>query len=229
MILPKTYVISLLEREDRRKHVDKQMEEYLPNLDWDYWDAIKDENGATGLKKTFLEIFDWFLFKNTDSNWIWIMEDDFKIISAANYFKIKLEDGLKELPKDFDLFHLGCNLLCPAEKYSNNLLKIRGAYAAHSIIYSRKAIEKIWLNLKSPLNVELAYDQILAKYIHPSGKSFCSYPMLITQEPFTSNIASFDEYAKNPMAQKYLDYEDKIIRWDLFMEDMFEKNTKHLK
>jgi len=177
------------------------------------WTAVDKENGEEGLRLTMLKFFETMLAQHKINN-VLVLEDDIKFLNAP-----LLQECLNQLPHDYDLLHLGPNLLAPAEQVSKNLLKLSAAYSTHGVVYSRAAMKEIVKHLPG----EKGFDQILNNKIISRGKSFCSYPMIATQRDSPSDIANFDEYAKNEQLQKYIDYDRMAIRWGLMIEERFEK------
>lgn len=181
--------------------------------------AIKNEkNGAVGLSQTMR-----ILFEENKGNHILVFEDDILILNQnVNDFDEYMEAAMWELPPDYHCLYLGCNLLLPPARVSDTLLKVRAAYSSHAVIYSKKCID-----LMLTLWEEKPFDMFLMQKIQPYGKSFCTFPMLISQRKGVSNIFEY-----NPQEQvgleKYYDVKTQEIDWGLFMERQFELMTKNL-
>lgn len=180
------------------------------------WTAIDKENGEEGLRLTMLKFFDTMISQHKINN-VLVLEDDIKFLNAG-----LLQDCLNQLPHDYDLFHLGPNLLAPAEQVSKNLLKLSAAYSTHGVVYSRQGMKEILKHLPG----EKGFDQIINNKIISRGKSYCSYPMIATQRDSKSDIAKWDDYANNGQAQMFLDHENKAIRWGKMIEERFFKFAK---
>lgn len=215
----KTLVINLPENIYRRSHIKSEFSK-INNDCPEFFPAIKSVNGADGLKETLKIIFVSAIIN--DWNKVLIYEDD----ASFNYpdFMHQLSDLVTSLPINFHILNLGPNLLMPVEQYSEDLFKIRMAYAAHANLYSREAIKFLLPLLDEPLPL----DVIIAKHLQPLGKCFCPKKILVTQHPFKSDIAKFEDYVNNHGAQTYLDYENKVILWSKMIKDRFIENTKHL-
>ena len=53
--IDKVFVVSLPERVDRRELISKELEKY--NIPFEFYDAIKHDNGARGLLMTMHKLF----------------------------------------------------------------------------------------------------------------------------------------------------------------------------
>lgn len=213
--LSAVYVLSLPERtEDRLLPLKKEFKEHgiFPLV----WCAAKRENGAEGLKETFRQLFSFW--KYSIHRPLMICEDDCVFLQPLDKIMDKV---FEQLPTDFDLLHLGANLLMPPTRYSETLLSIKAAYAAHCVIYSPSAVKKILPLLEEKPE---PFDVILAKYIHPQGKSYCTYPMLATQRATKSDI---DSYSKEKCG-KYWDENLQTLNIDFLLKDRFENFTKNI-
>jgi len=179
--------------------------------------AIIDKNdGANGLLLTMHRIFE----ENKGSNTL-ILEDDFVIL--RDDFNEIMEAVMNQLDNEFDLLYLGCNLLMPPVKVSENIFKVSAAYSSHSVIYSKKGIDlilKLW-------KYDKPFDMFLMQEIQPYGKCYCTYPMLISQSKGVSNIFNYDPKV-NIGIEKYYDAPTNEIDWGLFMKDQFEFLTKNI-
>lgn len=173
----KIYLINLPERRDR--YWISTLELTKLSLKYEVIKAIKNIDGRQGLYQTMWNIFTDAVSK--DYNRILIFEDDLKFVMDPGPV---LEKCIAQLPEDFDLFYLGCNLSeRPARFYSENLLPVTRALSTHAVAYSNKCMHRI-LSLPNFLPVDLFF----AHSIQSAGKSFCACPLLVTQYPGYSNI-----------------------------------------
>ncbi len=227
--IDQTFVINLEDRPERRKNVAAEMAKY--GIKYTFIPGQYHENGEIGIKMTMAAIFDHAI--KEEYSRILVFEDDAEVISESKNFPLYrclefhmvMQKIMNELPDDFLTLQLGINLLMPAERYSGSLLKVRAGYAAHAVIYSLEAM-KLILPL---LEEELAYDVIIAKHIQmPLNRSYCTYPMLVTQKPYKSDITTYEHWAGKPGVEKYLDVENKLIRFDKMMNDRYEQYTKNI-
>jgi hypothetical protein len=215
--IQKIYIISL-PGSPRRSIVREEMGKH--NISFEFWDGIKMEDGAKGLKQTFKEIFETSLMKGFNN--VLIFEDDCKFL--VDMVRSEINWVIEDLPESFDICKLGANLLLPVEKTTASISKIKMSYALHAVLYSRKGMQEI-------LKVILTNDPIdmdIAKKIEPMGNCYVSNKMIATQRPTKSDIFIYDPTKHNKaFSDKYIT-DDGVIRWDVFMEEQWQKNTKHL-
>lgn len=193
-----TYIINLPNRPDRLQTISQQLQ--FLGIPFNVWSAIKHENGRLGLTLTMEQLFAHCLKNNYDN--VFVFEDDAKILTNE-YIEI-IDKCIHQLPENYDLLYAGCNLHGKCKRYSENLLIASGMYSSHSILYSRQAIEKI-LPLLHTYNT---YDKLLVEEIQPYESSFCSYPLLVTQESGYSDIAG------------------KEVNYDRYIEKRYNEKTK---
>ena len=122
------------------------------------------------------------------------------------YKRLHEYSGREQLPADYDLLYLGCNLTSIPERYSQNLLKIATSYCTQAIGYNRKVVELILNNL----NKIEPYDVKLMKLIQPRGQSFCTWPMFCEQ---------FESYS---------DIEKKVVKWYEYQRITYNSYTKNI-
>lgn len=210
MKIEKTFIISLPFR-----LVDRLIPliDYLKSIELDYfvWGAFKQCDGRVGLIKTIKSLFTDVL--KTDKQVILVLEDD--CFFLQNPIGI-IDKCLQQLPEDFDLCYLGCNLWQEnIHKHSDNLLQVTDVYGTQSIIYSRTGMQKIVdaiIEIETDIMQPIKpYDVIIKEKIMPDGKCFCSFPNL------TSQIVS------------HSDIENKVTDWRRVLETRFTEKTAHLK
>lgn len=215
----RTFVVNLPERIDRKYQAYEELT-LKHGIGFETFPAIKKEDGAKGLKETMKELFTMCFRLGYDT--ALIFEDDAVLIDNA---KNKLELCISELPADYHLLYLGCNILSKPAKINDNLLQIYGAYATHAIIYSKRAMELILEALNT--DTHYAYDQILLTAIQKLGKSYCTYPMIANQRKGQSDIFVYDPKLYKGMS-RYYSVEDNVIDWGLMMEDRFNAMTQNI-
>lgn len=198
-----TILVSLKEREDRRADTFKEFANAGVPPVFSVWNAVKDPDGRRGLIATMQEIFEARLREPHDTPLL-ILEDDIKIVQPG--YSKKLERVLAQLPADFKLLYLGCNLAGEFTRYSDNLLLAKDMYSSHAILYSRAAIEAILPGLKNAT----AYDRALATGIQKTGGCYCAFPMLMSQR------------------DGYSDIEKREVRYQRFLENRFAQKTAAL-
>lgn len=206
----KIFVVSLMKDQTlvRLFSTLKQLEHF--DIETVVFEATYNETGAVGLRQTMIALFTKCLDKGYNN--ILVFEDDIEVVSDINYY---MPLCLQQLPKDYDLFFLGAHVIKPfIGIYSENLLLLGGSLATHAVAYSRKTIENILPIFKShsqnPRD-NTAIDMLLLNRIIVTGKSFISYPLLVSQ------ISGFS-FIEN----KYVDYKKYIeMRYDEHLKKIF--------
>jgi hypothetical protein len=134
-------------------------------------------------------------------------EDDFEFTDG---WEDILKKAWDDLPEDYDMLYLGCNLTRPPLKITDNLMRVRGAWLMHATILSRKFIEyilkyydrnRIWI-------IDEWYRQIA-----PEKNFYCTYPMISYQrKDFSDMLGEYVDYKTIQERNKYLkDYENFIL------------------
>lgn len=172
------YLISLPERTDRYIASIEEFEKY--QIPIEYKKAIKRNNGAEGLLLTTLEI----LYEAVEKQYerILIFEDDIHFVNDPN---ITMPKVIEQLPKDWLILYLGCQLTIPLHGFTSpNLIPVIGGYATHAWAISKKGIELILSSsLDAPIDNHIV-DHIQKKF----NGCYCTYPLLATQRPDMSDI-----------------------------------------
>lgn len=182
------YVINLPERVDRRMEMQSELDKY--GIPFTFFEATKDENGVKGLVESMKRLFTHALEKK-QSNVI-MLEDDAQFLLPPVDF---LKEVLPQLPKDYQLFHLGLNLLAPPKRMSENILKVVDCYSTHAICYSAEGMKVCLERLEEvPL---MPYDIFIRQEIICRGATYCTFPMLATQRESYSDIEkSYPKWGK---------------------------------
>lgn len=197
------YVINLKRRIDRRAAMQEQLD--LHGIPFTFFEATDNEaNGVAGLIDSMKRLFTHALEKRQER--ILVFEDDCAFLVAEPI--PFLQECLKQLPRDFQLFYLGLNLLSRPLRISENILKVVDCYSTHCIAYSRSAM----IHLLKRLNqVEpLPYDQFIRNEILYQNRSYCTFPMLVTQ------------------SESYSDIEKSQPQWGKLMTVSFNTHTRNL-
>jgi hypothetical protein len=112
----------------------------------------------------------------------------------------KLNDSIKELPDKWDSFYLGATVTnhytdFPLEKYSNNLFRIKSAYALHSVAFSKTGLLKIknFFSNREKWYIEIVekyenMDVFIAKDYLKNSNSYITKDLLCFQKTDFSNI-----------------------------------------
>ena len=174
-------VINLPERTDRFARTDSDLASF--NVNYKLWKATKDDNGIKGLCLSMKALLSWIL--TTDIQHFIVLEDDCNWKMDFNDFLNILAD---QVPLDYDLLYLGCNLTSQPERYSENLLRISTSYCTQAIAYNRKIVETILADLD---RIE-PYDIKLMKIVQSRGRCYCTYPMFCEQYGGYSDIENKD-------------------------------------
>lgn len=173
-------VVSLRNRLDRRIMIMDQMVKY--GFDFRFFNAVYDDNGVKGLVESMKLLFKECLDKKLDN--VLILEDDAKFLvdNPKQFFK----EVLPQVPDKYLCFYLGMNLLSPPLRMSANILKIQDCYSTHAICYSKEGMEWCLEFLNSqPL---APFDQFMRNWIVPMNRSYCTFPLMVTQRPGFSSI-----------------------------------------
>jgi len=189
------FLINLPSRKDRYLSAIRELA--LNKIPYERIFAIKQTNGEAGLSETMLRLFRDCV--NKGYRRILVFEDDIKFLINPNEY---LDACIKELPGDFDLFYLGCNLTKPVTYFSENILKITRALSTHAVAYSYDCMLQI-LNTRKIL----PFDRMLADTVQVRNKSLCTRILVATQRPGYSDIKRF------------------AINWSILIEQNFKKHT----
>jgi hypothetical protein len=173
----KIWVLHLPNRKDRYRQTTDEFERYQIPFSWR--PAFPHADPRMGLYLTMRLAFEEALQKKYES--ILLFEDDCQFLWDPQPV---MDKALLQLPMDWDLLYLGCNLVNrPAGFYAPNLLPVSRALATHAVAYSAAAME-----LFVSLPVTLPVDILLAQQIQSSGHSYCICPMVVSQYPGYSDI-----------------------------------------
>lgn len=110
-----------------------------------------------------------------------------------------MDQVLRELPKDFDIFYLGCNIRDDKpERISQYIYRVKDCWTTHAVVY-RKPIVKFILD-NHPGESEIMYDTWLATQL-PNWKAYVCKPFLAYQRPRKSaiwnEVVNYEEVFKN--------------------------------
>lgn len=198
----KVYVVNLKSRTDRRLEMQTELDKC--GIPFEFFDAVKDDNGIKGLVESMKLLFREALDKNFEN--ILVLEDDatFLVDNPVAFLK----EVLPQLPKTYQLFHFGLNLLVQPKRISENILKVIDCYSTHSICYSKEAM-RIILEMLNVVPL-MPYDIFIRQEILPRGASYCTFPMLATQR------------------ESYSDIEKSIPKWGQLMAMTYSMMTKNI-
>lgn len=105
---------------------------------------------------------------------------------------------LRELPKDFDIFYLGGNVRDEKpERVSQHIYRVRDCWTTHAVVYRKPIVNFILDN--HPGESEIMYDTWLSTQL-PNWKAYICKPFLAYQRPRKSaiwgNVVNYDEIFK---------------------------------
>lgn len=193
------YCISLPESKERRQLFRDEMKKY--DIPFSIWPAIKKDNGAKGLRATFIDIFT--IAVQNDFNNVLIFEDD-AIVVCPDINEV-MNKVINQLPKWYDMVYLGINAFGGFHYFhSENLLKVKAGCTTHAVMYSKKFMEKVLAEpIKAPIDMHFTE-------FHKDGRAFATYPLLYSQRTGFSYI------------------ENKDVNYSKLIQERFEEKVKQL-
>ena len=176
----KIFVINLPERTDRLLEIAEELEKW--QIPYELRNAIKNENGAEGLRETVWNIIEEGVANNWQS--VLIFEDDCVFVESCGNPNETMEQVVKQLPNMWQLLYLGGQVTNGFKlRHSPNLLLLDMCFATHAWALSLDAMKNIMSEgLESPI------DNSVVKTIQPRGHTYITYPLLCTQRPGHSDI-----------------------------------------
>lgn len=98
----------------------------------------------------------------------------------------RIEEGVSQLPEDWDLFYLGANIIGSdtmvwemPTKVNTNLFRLHNSWQTHAIIYSKKMAKWVLDNFNP--DTFPVYDEWLRVHAMPTKNVFLLYPMIAYQ------------------------------------------------
>lgn len=125
--------------------------------------------------KAILELF----LKSGFSNFLFL-EDDVQFQNMDS-----LWPALQELPENWDILYLGCNIRSKAVKVSERIYQITDAWTTHAVAYTRPIVE--YLLKHYPDESSIMYDNWLGTLL-PNWNAYVVKPMAAIQRPRYSKI-----------------------------------------
>jgi GR25 family glycosyltransferase involved in LPS biosynthesis len=174
-------VIGLESRQDRLEKIPEEMQRI--GLPWQFFATI-DPPGETDMMRigsySFIEVL-----KNFTGHLL-VCESDVTFIYQA---KEIFDKAVYQLPMDFDLLYLGGNIHEPAERFSENLFRIKkGVHCNHAILYSDSGRRKM-IAMYDPLtNDNPRIDDWLYHIGQKEMNCFICSPMIAYQRVSYSDI-----------------------------------------
>jgi len=172
-----TYCINLDHRTDKWENTVEESKKI--GVDLIRFPAIRERVGHDGCRKSHLKL----LSETVGEGIFMVTEDDFKII-VDDPIGITLK-AYSQLPDDWDMFYLGATLNEPLEQYSENLYRLKRAWATHAFIYNNQngVVDYILKNHNTKKFSVFLCDDVQFKF-----NCYITYPMVATQRAGHSDI-----------------------------------------
>jgi hypothetical protein len=171
------YCINLDSRKDKWKLSVEEARKIGVNLI--RYPAIWKNIGHDGCRATHLALLE----EAKGEGVVMVTEDDFRII-VDNPIEI-VQKAYSQLPDDWDMFYLGATLNVPLEQYSDNLFRLKRAWATHAFFYNNQngVMDYILENHNTDKFSVFLHDDVQEKF-----NCFITYPMVATQRAGRSDI-----------------------------------------
>lgn len=194
-IFPNIYVINLLRRIDRFKHVIDQSKKY--NFKYDIIEAVdsNDIENPTSLRPgeyALLQSHKLALEKAKSNNLdsILILEDDFIFVEDC---LLRLEE-LQDIPNDWEVIYLGANHshlgagTVPSEDISDHIIRVKSSFCTHAMVIKSNIFDLIIDSIDTnPRPLDVIYvDDIQAR-----NKSYGFKNNIVKQIDSHSDIVGF--------------------------------------
>ena len=173
-------VINLPNREDRLLSFAKQAEEY--SIPYERISAIKDVEGAKGLRDTMANLFNDCIEKNLQN--CLVFEDDTEMVVPPPIFHDTVEKVIDQLPENYWMCFLGCQITGSISHFhSPNVIQASKMFSTHAVLYSLQGMKEA---IGRPFSYPI--DNYYVDELEPNGHSYCTYPLLCSQKPDVSDI-----------------------------------------
>ena len=174
-------VLNQRSRPDRLKDFEQEASR-VGITDYVTVNAVEDPNSYASFNRSVLFILETFV--NTGFDRLLFLEDD---VVFSDGVQEKFMQAARELPEEWDMIYLGCNIIGQNVKpYSEHLAITTGAWTTHAVGMTRE-IARVIVDSK-PNPEEGMMDDWFARNIHPSRRSFVCRPMLAVQRPGFSDL-----------------------------------------
>lgn len=187
-----TYIINLKHRTDRREHIEQEVLKISNN--YTIIDGIVDETKTCfQSQKKCIQ-----MAKENHLPYVLVLEDDAVFINDS--FSI-LERVFAEIQTmQWDMFFLGANLQTLANRVSDSVLKLNGAYAAHAYMVHERFYDTI-INLPHVCEMDVHYHNLMPNY-----DIYMCDPMIAYQLPTYSDLQDGYRDYNQAMFNNYLKY-----------------------
>jgi len=195
------FCINLKKRTDRLERVQYIFQEY--GIDATIYEGIECEKGAVGLVLTMKKLFTECLDNGIDR--VLVFEDDVKMLHDPYTFHNTMNKCVEDLKRvDWQQFYLGTQHPKPFFRWeTENILPVELAFSTHAVAYGKRAMEAAECAF-----IDEPIDNWWVREFQKYNLSFCSYPILCTQEAMYSDIGN--------------DY----IDWDVYITPTFERHVR---
>jgi hypothetical protein len=119
---------------------------------------------------------------------ILFFENDFELTKD---WREVLTKSYVDLPLSWELLFLGANLTTPAERVTQNLVKIRGAWMFHAVLMRKKFID--YLVKYYDINRHWVFDEWIRR-VSVGREFYMTYPMISYQREGYSDLAKKEFY-----------------------------------
>lgn len=186
------YIINLKHRTDRRDHMINEMTK-LP-ISYEFIEGIVDETKTCfQSQKKCIQ-----LAKENNLPYVLVLEDDAVFTDDVTYILEKTFNEINLL--NWDMFFLGANLQKRAERISNSILKLNGAYAAHAYFVHEKFYDTI-LELPHTCEMDVHYNNLMLNH-----DVYMCDPMIAYQLPSYSDLQDGYRDYNHAIFNNYLKY-----------------------
>jgi len=221
------FVISLVNRQDRRKKVSTELKNQ--KISFQFYDAIADENPIYGCTASHINVIK--IAKEKKLPYVLIFEDDAQFVRP---FKLPV------LPESWDMLFLGGCVNKIYDEYYYSWKKCSNWYA-HAYIVKASLYDRIIEEASQNMDKRLI-DEYYCEYLHPHINSYCLYPTMVTQGEDYSDILktnldrhqkvmNFDKLVemKNPNPPQFpeiycINLKERNDRYE-YMNELFRKNN----
>lgn len=202
------FCVNLDKRTDRWAHATKQADQYGFADKLMRYSAIENkDNPSRGnhfSHANILEISKIEQFKN-----VLIFEDDCEFLLMPSEVKLYLSLAIEQLPEDWHMLYLGCNMdQYYAYQTNNNLAKLKGCFSTHAYAINHTLFNKLIDINRSPETVH--NDVAYANLVHPNYNCYAVVPMLAGQLEGVSDIEKRRVSYNSMLLERF---EGHLIRW----------------
>jgi GR25 family glycosyltransferase involved in LPS biosynthesis len=211
----KSYLINLASRPDRLAQATEELSRV--GIEFERFEAFTPDQAGGNRPLAFNKSQYYCIKKAVEEGHerFAVFEDDVAFTDMTGGI---ITDAINQIPEDFDLAHLGCNIIGMSttewtmpQKISERIALLHNCWQTHAIIWSKQGAES-FLDLfpfyKDEYAVEglMIFDEWLRQNVYPLEKSFVMRPMVAYQRPDFSDLnqAQSDYTSCFELGNKYL-------------------------